>query len=232
MNKKKKGARKLSLNAQINLIRAGVMGANDGILSVAAIVLGVAAANVSTHNILLAGFAGMLAGTISMAMGEYVSVHAQRDAEERATADETQRMELNPQAEVDFVTHKYVAAGISHDLAAKAAQEMFDQAPVVTAVRERYDIDPGEQTSAFGAAIASFISFPLGSLLPMLTISLVGNAWRIPATVASVVIALMITGAIAAKLGNANVLKATVRNVIAGLITMAITTMVGHIFAR
>ncbi|WP_054749306.1 VIT1/CCC1 transporter family protein [Lacticaseibacillus thailandensis] len=224
--------RNLSLNAQINLIRAGVMGANDGILSVAAIVLGVSAANVDTHDILLAGFAGMLAGTISMAMGEYVSVHAQRDAEERATADEKLRLKLDPQAEIDFVTHKYAASGLSRQLAAQAAREMFTSAPVVTAVRERYDIDPHEQTSAMGAAVASFISFPLGSLLPLLTISLVNSTWRIPATVGAVVAALMITGATAARLGNANILRATVRNVVAGLVTMVITTLVGHIFAR
>ncbi|WP_127848266.1 VIT1/CCC1 transporter family protein [Lacticaseibacillus hulanensis] len=224
--------RKMTLAEQINLIRAGVMGANDGILSVAAIVLGVAAANTSNATVLLAGMAGMLAGTISMAMGEYVSVHAQRDAEKRAIADEQVRLAVNADGEQEFVINKYMETGISRDLATKAVNEMFATAPLNTAVRERYNIDPTATTSAVGAAITSMISFPLGSLLPMLMITLAPAEWRIMGTIGAVIVALAITGSIAAKLGNANALRATVRNVIAGLITMAVTYGVGHLFAR
>jgi VIT1/CCC1 family predicted Fe2+/Mn2+ transporter len=226
--------KKLSLNLaeQINLIRAGVMGANDGILSVAAIVLGVAAATSNVATILLAGMAGMLAGTISMAMGEYVSVHAQRDAEKRAVADETIRLQVNPEAEQQFVEDKYVASGISRELAHKATAEMFAVSPLNTAVRERYNIDPTKSTSAVGAAIISMISFPLGSALPMLMISLAPDALKIPLTIVAVVIALAITGAAAARLGNAKIGRATLRNIVAGLITMAVTYGAGHLFAR
>ncbi|KRM56557.1 VIT1/CCC1 transporter family protein [Lacticaseibacillus sharpeae] len=222
----------MSLAEKINLIRAGVMGANDGILSVAAIVLGVAAANASASTVLLAGMAGMLAGTISMAMGEYVSVHAQRDAEKRAIADERVRLAVNEAGEREFVTQKYVDSGISRELASKAVTEMFTEAPINTAVRERYNIDPTATTSAVGAAITSMISFPLGSLLPMLMITLAPASWRIAGTIGAVVIALAVTGSIAAKLGNANAVRALIRNVIAGLITMAVTYGVGHLFAR
>ncbi len=222
----------MTLAEKINLIRAGVMGANDGILSVAAIVLGVAAANTSTSTVLLAGMAGMLAGTISMAMGEYVSVHAQRDAEKRAIADEQVRLSVNADAERDFVINKYVTTGISRELATKAVGEMFAQAPLNTAVRERYNIDPTATTSAVGAALTSMISFPLGSMLPMLMITLAPADWRIAGTIGAVIVALAITGSIAAKLGNANALRATVRNVVSGLITMAVTYGVGHLFAR
>lgn len=223
---------KMTLAEKINLIRAGVMGANDGILSVAAIVLGVAAANTSSSTVILAGMAGMLAGTISMAMGEYVSVHAQRDAEKRAIADEQVRLAVNTEGEQNFVIDKYMATGISRELATKAVSEMFASEPLNTGVRERYNIDPTATTSAIGAAITSMISFPLGSLLPMLMISLAPASWRIEGTIAAVVVALAITGSVAAKLGNANALKATVRNIIAGLITMAVTYGVGHLFAR
>ncbi|WP_155286527.1 VIT1/CCC1 transporter family protein [Lacticaseibacillus zhaodongensis] len=228
----KQKRRPMSLAEKINLIRAGVMGANDGILSVAAIVIGVAAATSNNGTIILSGMAGMLAGTISMAMGEYVSVHAQRDSEKRAVADESVRLSLNPQAEMDYVTDKYVASGISRELAQKATTEMFATSPINTAVRERYNIDPTKSTSAIGAALVSMISFPLGSLLPMLMITLVGAQYKIIATIAAVIIALCITGFIAAKLGNARPVPGTVRNVISGLITMAVTYGVGHLFAR
>lgn len=223
---------KMSLAEQINLIRAGVMGANDGILSVAAIVIGVAAATSNTSTILLAGMSGMLAGTISMAMGEYVSVHAQRDAEKRAIADETVRLKVNAQAEQDFVTAKYIDSGISPELAAKATAEMFESSPLNTAVRERYNIDPTKTTSAIGAALTSMIAFPLGSALPMLTISFMPDALKIVSTIIAVVIALAITGLTAAKLGDAKPLPATIRNIISGLITMAVTYLAGHIVGR
>lgn len=223
---------RLNLAEQINLIRAGVMGANDGILSVAAIVLGVAAATNNVATILLAGMAGMLAGTISMAMGEYVSVHAQRDAEKRAIADETVRLKLDTAAEQQFVENKYVTSGISRELARKATAEMFAVSPINTAVRERYNIDPTKTTSAVGAAIVSMISFPLGSALPMLMITLAPDAQKIPLTIAAVIVALAITGAAAAKLGNATISRATIRNIVAGLITMAVTYGAGHLFAR
>ncbi|WP_125570662.1 VIT1/CCC1 transporter family protein [Lacticaseibacillus songhuajiangensis] len=230
MSSEKKSS--LNLAEQINLIRAGVMGANDGILSVAAIVLGVAAATNNVATILLAGMAGMLAGTISMAMGEYVSVHAQRDAEKRAVADETVRLHVNPDAEQQFVEDKYVATGISRELAHKATAEMFAVSPLNTAVRERYNIDPTKSTSAVGAAIISMLSFPLGSALPMLMISFAPNRLKIPLTIVAVIIALAITGAAAARLGNAKIGRATLRNIVAGLITMAVTYGVGHLFAR
>lgn len=230
MSSEKKSS--LNLAEQINLIRAGVMGANDGILSVAAIVLGVAAATNNVATILLAGMAGMLAGTISMAMGEYVSVHAQRDAEKRAVADETVRLHVNPDAEQQFVEDKYVATGISRELAHKATIEMFAVSPLNTAVRERYNIDPTKSTSAVGAAIISMLSFPLGSALPMLMISFAPNRLKIPLTIVAVIIALAITGAAAARLGKAKIGRATLRNIVAGLITMAVTYGVGHLFAR
>lgn len=222
--------KKISLAARVNIIRAGVMGANDGIVSVAGIVIGVAGARVSTYTILLSGLAGMLAGTISMAMGEWVSVSTQRDSEKMAMIHEKERLDNNFGREFEYIKNKYVATGISDTLAAKATNEMLQDQPLEVGVRERYGFNPNEKTSAISAAIASMISFPIGSALPLLTITLLRSGNGILVTMISVVIALIFTGWAAAKLGNADSKKAVVRNVLAGLLTMVVTYIVGTQF--
>lgn len=222
--------KKISLAARVNIIRAGVMGANDGIVSVAGIVIGVAGARVSTYAILLSGLAGMLAGTISMAMGEWVSVSTQRDSEKMAMIHEKERLDNNFGREFEYIKNKYVATGISDTLAVKATNEMLQDQPLEVGVRERYGFNPNEKTSAISAAIASMISFPIGSALPLLTITLLRSGNGILVTMISVVIALIFTGWAAAKLGNADPKKAVVRNVLAGLLTMVVTYIVGTQF--
>jgi VIT1/CCC1 family predicted Fe2+/Mn2+ transporter len=222
---------KMSLAAKINVMRASVMGANDGILSVAGIVIGVAGANASSYAIFLAGIAGMLAGTISMAMGEWVSVSTQRDTEKRAIAKEAQALDDDYQGEFEFIKNKYMATGISEALSRQATKEMLSKDSLDIATRERYGFDPKVKTSAISAAMASMISFPIGSLLPLLAITLFDPQIRVMATFVAVVIALAITGSTAAALGNANKTKAVMRNVISGLLTMAITFLIGSLFA-
>lgn len=224
--------KKQGLAERINIMRASVMGANDGILSVAGIVIGVAGATSNNYAIFLAGISGMLAGTISMAMGEYVSVNAQRDTEQRAIMREKVALDEHPDTEIDFITQRYVDTGIRPELANKAATEMLQREPLVAGVRERYGFDPREKTSAIGAAVASMISFPTGSILPLLAITLLPANIKIIGTMIAVIIALSITGYAAATLGNANRMKATLRNVISGLLTMLVTYMIGLAFAR
>ncbi|KRO16215.1 VIT1/CCC1 transporter family protein [Lacticaseibacillus saniviri] len=224
--------KKQGLAERINIMRASVMGANDGILSVAGIVIGVAGATSNNYAIFLAGISGMLAGTISMAMGEYVSVNAQRDTEQRAIMREKVALDEHPATEIDFITQRYVDTGIRPELANKAATEMLQREPLVAGVRERYGFDPREKTSAIGAAVASMISFPTGSILPLLAITLLPANIKIIGTMIAVIIALSITGYAAATLGNANRMKATLRNVISGLVTMLVTYMIGLAFAR
>ncbi|WP_262315475.1 VIT1/CCC1 transporter family protein [Lacticaseibacillus parakribbianus] len=221
----------MNLAEKINVMRASVMGANDGILSVAGIVIGVAGANTSTHAILLAGLSGMLAGTVSMAMGEYVSVNAQRDAEKNALIQESRRLDNDYQGEVAFIQDKYQATGISADLAAQATAEMLAHDKINVATRERYGFDPKEKTSAVAAAMASMIAFPTGALLPMAAISWLPVTARIIGTVVAVIAALAVTGYTAAALGSANRLRASWRNVVAGILTMAVTYFVGSLFA-
>ncbi|ETO40775.1 hypothetical protein B808_233 [Fructilactobacillus florum 8D] len=220
---------KFSLAQKINVLRASVMGANDGILSIAGIVLGVAGASTSDWAILISGLAGMLAGTVSMTMGEYVSVNTQKDSERQAITREKSRLKHHFQAEFKFVEQKYLATGIAPELATQATHEMMDKDPLLTAVRERYSFDPTKFTSPYAAAIASMISFPLGSLLPLISIFIGPSHWHVLTTFVAVVIALAITGYIAAILSQANRLRSLLRNVISGLITMSVAYLIGRL---
>ncbi|TGD20261.1 VIT family protein [Levilactobacillus suantsaiihabitans] len=220
-----------TLAQRINVLRASVMGANDGILSVAGIVVGVAGAATSSYAIFISGIAGMIAGTVSMAMGEYVSVNTQKDAQRKAIQTQTNALDSDYETEYGFVRDKYVASGIKPELAEQATHEMMTKDPLKTTVRERFGFNVGEYTNPFSAAIASMISFPTGSILPLVSISLMPKNWRIAGTFVAVVIALSITGYVAAILGNANRRNGTVRNVIAGILTMLVTYGIGRLFA-
>lgn len=224
--------RKMSLAEKVNVMRASVMGANDGILSVAGIVIGVAGATANNGAILLAGLSGMLAGTVSMAMGEYVSVNAERDGQRNAIIKESAALDNDYQGEFDFIKQRYMKTGISADLAQQATTEMLGKDALNVAVRERYGFDPHEKTSAIAAAMASMISFPTGSILPLVAITFFPERIKLFATVIAVIVALTITGYTAAALGNANRGKAALRNIVSGLLTMAVTYGIGTLFAH
>ncbi|KRN03363.1 hypothetical protein FD13_GL000147 [Levilactobacillus senmaizukei DSM 21775 = NBRC 103853] len=227
----KKNKKQATLAQRINVLRASVMGANDGILSVAGIVVGVAGAATSSYAIFISGIAGMIAGTVSMAMGEYVSVNTQKDAQRKAIETQTIALDNDYEGEANFIRRKYVATGIKPELAEQATKEMMTKDPLKATVRERFGFNVGEYTNPFSAAIASMISFPTGSILPLVSISLLPRQWRVVGTFAAVVIALSITGYVAAILGNANRRNGTARNVIAGILTMLVTYGIGHLFA-
>ncbi|NKN31212.1 VIT1/CCC1 transporter family protein [Weissella cibaria] len=223
---------KQTLAQRNNLIRAAVMGANDGILSVSGIVIGVAGATTNSFAIFIAGFAGALAGTVSMAMGEYVSVHSQNDAQVKAEETQTVALKTDYATEYAFVQQKYMNQGISTDLAAQATREMMAKDALGTTVRERYGFTLHHEVSAIGAAVASMIAFPLGSVLPMLAITLLPPHVRVPATAGAVLIALAFTGYAAAHLSGANERRATVRNVVAGIFTMIVTYLIGSLIGH
>lgn len=224
--------KKMTLAQKINILRAAVMGANDGILSVAGIVLGVAGASTSNFAIFISGIAGMLAGTVSMAMGEYVSVNAEKDSQKQAIETEKLALKDNYDAEYDYVRQKYLKKGIKPKLVEKAVAEMMKADPLKTMVRERYGFNLGEFTSPYAAAISSMISFPLGSILPLCSISFFPHSIKIIGTFTAVIIALAITGFVAAYLSHANKLHGTVRNVISGVITMLVTYGIGSLFGH
>ncbi|USG08143.1 hypothetical protein A4W83_06145 [Latilactobacillus sakei] len=224
--------KKLSLAQKINVMRASVMGANDGILSVAGIVIGVAGATSDHFAIFISGIAGMLAGTISMAMGEYVSVSTQKDAQEMAIFNTQLNLKSNYESQSAFVRQKYIKTGIAPELATKATQEMMTADPLTTVIREKYGFLPNAFTNPYAAAIASFISFPIGSTLPLAAITLFPNRISVIATIIAVMIALAITGYSAAALGKANRSKAIIRNVVSGLLTMIVTYAIGTLFKQ
>ncbi|MFT8557471.1 VIT family protein [Liquorilactobacillus hordei] len=224
--------KKKSLAQKVNIMRAAVMGANDGILSVAGIVIGVAGATDNNYAIFLAGIAGMLAGTVSMAMGEYVSVNAQKDAQRKAIIQQKSALSLNYDDEVSYVKNKYVSKGIQPELAAKAASEMMEKDALLTSVRERFGFDINEFTSPYAAALSSMISFPLGSILPLLAITLLPESVKVFATFCSVVVALAITGFIAAVLGNSDRKNSVMRNTVSGILTMLVTYGIGILIGR
>lgn len=222
---------KMTLAQRVNILRAGVMGANDGILSVAGIVVGVAGATTNSFSILISGLAGMLAGTISMAMGEYVSVNTQKDSQKMAIQHQKQALADDYDAEAKMVTDKYVELGISEPLAQQATKEMMADNALGTTVRERYGFNPSEFISPYAAGIASMIAFPTGSILPLVSITFFPPKIKVIATVIAVAIALSITGYVAAVLGNANRKHGVMRNVVSGLLTMVVTYFIGRLFA-
>ncbi|CAI2637110.1 hypothetical protein AKUA1202_12630 [Apilactobacillus kunkeei] len=218
---------KQTLAQRINIIRAGVMGSNDGILSVAGIVIGVAGATSNTFSIFISGIAGMIAGTVSMAMGEYVSVNSESDSQKNAVEKQKVALRDNYQTEFNIVKEKYMSSGISDELATKATTEMMNKDALVTTVREKYGFNVNQFTSPYAAAIASMISFPTGSILPLVAISLFPANIKVIATFIAVLIALSLTGYAAAMLSNANRLKSTLRNVASGMLTMLVTYLIG-----
>ncbi|MCZ3667204.1 VIT1/CCC1 transporter family protein [Limosilactobacillus vaginalis] len=225
-------SKKMSLAQKVNILRASVMGANDGIISIAGIVIGVAAATNNAYSILISGLSGTLAGMISMCMGEYVSVSTQKDSQKMALISERQRLDDQYQEEFNYVQQKYEDQDIDPKLAKQATKELMDKDALSTVVQERYGFNPKDFTSPYAAAIASFISFPTGSVLPMLAVTLAPAESRILATAIAVLIALLITGYCAAILSNSNRLKSSIRNAIAGLLTMGVTYIIGQLLAR
>ncbi|MBW1605222.1 VIT family protein [Lactobacillus sp. Sy-1] len=205
------------------------MGANDGILSVAGIVIGVAGATTNSFAIFISGIAGMIAGTVSMAMGEWVSVSTEKDSQRNAINSQKHALANNYQGEFDAVKQKYIADGIDTTLATKATQEMMSRDSLVTTVREKYGFNVNEFTNPYAAAIASMISFPTGSILPLAAIGLFPSHLRVEMTFIAVIIALAITGYSAAVLSKANRNRSMLRNIISGMLTMVITYLIGKI---
>ncbi len=215
---------------RLNWLRAAVLGANDGIVSMAGILIGVAGARASHGALLTAGIAGLSAGAMSMAVGEYVSVSAQRDTEHAILALERRELEELPEAELKELIGLLRHKGMSRETAAKAAEELTAHDAFAAHADIELGIDPYVRTNPWEAAGASAVSFTLGGLIPFLAIILVPRSIAIAVTVVAVVIALAVTGVVSARLGRAGVLHALVRNVVGGLLAMGVTYTIGRIF--
>lgn len=218
------------LGARLNWLRAGVLGANDGIVSVAGIVIGVAGATSNVTAIATAGVAGLVAGAMSMAGGEYVSVSTQRDTERAVLAKERWELETMPDDELAELAGLYQEKGLTPELAAQVATQLTEHDALRAHAEAELGIDPDELTSPWAAAGASFLSFTVGALIPLLVILVPAGGWRIWLTVAAVLVGLTVTGFVSARLGGAPAGRAVLRNVGMGAATMAFTWAVGKAF--
>ena len=218
------------LASRLNWLRASVLGANDGIVSTAGVVVGVAGGTSDHKAILLAGVAALAAGALSMAVGEYVSVSTQRDSEHSMLAMERHELKSDPAGELEELTRLYEAKGISRDLAEQVAVELTRHDALGAHAEAELGLDPDDLTNPWHAALASMAAFTLGALLPLLTISFAPASTRVFITVVAVVVALALTGWMSARLGRSPATRAVVRIVGGGAIAMAVTYGVGRLF--
>ncbi len=212
---------------RLNWLRAGVLGANDGIISTAGLVVGVAAATTSRNVIATAGIAGLVAGAVSMALGEYVSVSSQRDAEHALVRQERYELTHLPEAEHEELLQMLQDRGLSASTSLQAAQELSAHDELGTHLELELGLDRAQIVNPEAAAASSAISFTLGALLPLIAILVPPAPFRIAVTVAFVLIGLAVTGFISARLGAATPSRAVVRLVVGGALALAVTYGVG-----
>ncbi len=215
------------LSYRAGWLRAAVLGANDGILSTASLVLGVAAAGASRGAIVTAGVAGLVAGAMSMAAGEYVSVSSQRDTERADLALERRELADDPDGELEELAQIYRERGLSDELAAQVASELSDGDRLRVHARDELGIDPDSLARPFQAAWASAVSFTVGAAVPLLAIALTPSGVRVVTAIGITLVALGVLGVVGARLGGAPVARAALRVVLGGAFAMAITMAIG-----
>lgn len=218
------------ISSRLNWLRAGVLGVNDGIVSIAALLVGVAAATTDAKVIATAAFAGISAGALSMGVGEYVSVSSQRDAEEAQLAREAIWQKARPAWELEQLVRLNMETGMSEETARTAAREQHDHDPLTIHAKMHLGIDPDDLTNPWAAGIASFLAFTLGGMAPLLTMLLAGPTLRIPLTFITVVVALAVVGALSARIAHSPYIRSIIRNSIGGAVAMAVTYGIGSAF--
>jgi len=210
-------------------LRAAVLGANDGLISTASLIVGVAAANNSRSAILVAGIAGLTAGALSMAAGEYVSVSSQLDTERADLARENAELSAAPDAELDELTGIYERRGLSPRIARQVAVELSKRDRLPIHARDELGIDIAALARPVQASLVSALSFISGALLPVLIVALVPSSARMPITIAATLCGLVLLGSVGARLGGAPSGRAAVRVLIGGVLALAIALGIGHI---
>ena len=217
------------LSHRIGLLRAMVLGANDGIISTACLILGVAAADASRGTIITAGVAGLVAGAASMAIGEYVSVSSQRDAEQADIAKEKWELEHTPEHELDELTAIYVAKGLSSQLARDVAVELTKDDALKAHMAEELGISHATMARPLQASVSSASSFSVGAAIPLIAVALASSSQRIATTIVVAVFALVALGLLSSKAGGAHPARPIIRIVLGGLAAMAFTMAVGRL---
>ena len=219
-----------SLAMRANTLRAGVLRANDGILTVVGVLFSVGAVTTNSFTLFIAGIADLLAVAFSMAGGEYASVSSQKDTEAAAVRKESDLLKTDFAAEREAVVADYTKRGVSAVTAGEIADELMAKRPLETVVGVKYDLDPSELMNPWMAALASLICAALGGALPLLALTFLTGIMRWIGTIIATVIAVGLTGLFSAKLGHGFVRAAVVRNIIIGIITMFIHYGVGRLF--
>ncbi|MFZ2177675.1 MAG: VIT family protein [Rhodococcus sp. (in: high G+C Gram-positive bacteria)] len=217
------------LSSRLNWLRAAVLGANDGIVSVAGIVVGVTAATTETGTVVTAGIAGLTAGAVAMALGEYVSVSSQRDSERALLAKERRELLESPEEELAELAAIYRGKGLTSTTAQTVAEELTAHDAFAAHVDAELGIDPDELTNPWHAALASAVAFTIGALLPLLAVTLTPASVRIPVTFGAVLLALALTGNLSAYLSGAGHARTVTRIVLGGALAMVVTYGIGHL---
>jgi vacuolar iron transporter family protein len=217
------------IGERLNWLRAGVLGANDGIISTAGLVVGVAASTSERSTIAAAGIAGLVAGAVSMALGELVSVSSQRDAEQALVGKERRELAEMPEAELHELRTLLRRKGLSRQTAAAAAEELTAHDALGAHLDIELGIDPQALVNPWSAALSSACAFVAGALLPIVAILVPGDAWRVPVTAVAVLLGLTLTGAVSSKLGGSPRRRAIGRLVVGGALAMGVTYGVGEL---
>lgn len=217
-------------SALLNRLRAAVLGANDGIISTSAVVMGAAGVTGDAKTIVVAGFAALVAGAFSMAVGEYVSVSSQSDAELAYIEREKKYLKNNPEKQLEELTQAYEQRGLSRKTAELAAKELTKKDALRAHLETEYGLQEDDVSSPSQAAIASFLVFSVGGAIPFLVSWLTPDAVRLYAIFGATVTALGLTGYISAKATGASPLRATLRIIVGGIVAMGVTYVIGKAF--
>ena len=214
---------------RIGWLRAAVLGANDGILSTASLIVGVAAAAATQNEVLIAGVAGLVAGAMSMAAGEYVSVSSQSDSEQADLARERRELNENPEFELEELTEIYVKRGVDRNLARQVAQQLMAKDALSAHAHDELGISEITTARPVQAALISAVSFSVGAAMPLLMVVVSPSGALVPIVSAASLVFLAFLGAIGARVGGANVLRGTVRVIFWGALAMALTSGIGKL---
>lgn len=215
---------------RIGWLRAAVLGANDGIVSTASLIVGVAAAATTPGDVLIAGVAGLVAGAMSMAAGEYVSVSSQADTEKADLAREGAELAANPGFERDELTEIYVGRGVEPELARRVAEQLMAKGALAAHARDELGISDTTTARPLQAALTSAATFAVGAAMPLLMVLLAPAEWLVVAVSAASLVFLALLGAIGARAGGADIWRATVRVTFWGALAMALTAGIGRLF--
>lgn len=218
-----------SLASRLNWLRAGVLGANDGVISTAGLVIGVAAATTDTGEIATAGVAGLVAGAVSMALGEYVSVSTQRDTERAMIELEREELATSPDEERAELIGLLRKRGLSEQSAATVADELSQGDPLRAHLEVELGMNADELANPWAAAGSSALAFSVGAALPLVAILLPPASLRIPIAVVAVLVGLLLTGVLSAQLGGSAKWTAVARLVLGGALAMAVTFGIGRL---